>query len=165
MANKHSANKSLLFCTAMLLLTLVFAACSRDDAPRLDDQGESVEQTAEMEIDVSTPSFGIINILRASGNRVKVTSKAETPLFSATGYRISINGTPAELYEFEDGAATAQAATSVSPDGRTVAGKEMPNGGGQFFKTEKTIVVCNAQDTATVAALELAIGKAFAGSR
>ncbi|MBL7989051.1 MAG: hypothetical protein JNJ94_13390 [Chlorobi bacterium] len=165
MANKHSGNTNHRLCSAMLLLALLSAACSRDDAPRLDDQGESVEQTAEMEIDVATPSFGIINILRASGNRVKVIAKAEAPLFAATGYRITINGTPAELYEFEDGAATAQAATSISPDGKSVAGKEMPNGGGQFFKTEKTIVVCSAADTAAATALESAIGKAFAGSR
>jgi len=150
---------------ALLGALLALPACSRDDAPRLDDQGESVEGTTEMEIDVSTPSFGIINILRASGNGVRVNAKAEPPLFTAIGYRITINGEPAELYEFEDGVATAQAAASVSPDGATIAGKEMPDGGGQFFKTEKTIVVCKSGDTATASVLESALGKSFAGGR
>lgn len=162
MANRVSPTvRNLLFAAMLLWLS----ACGRDDAPRLDDQGESVEGTAEMEIDVSTPSFGIINILRASGNRVRVIATATPPLFPTTGYRITINGEPAELYEFEDGAATAQAAASVSPDGNSVAGKEMANGEGQFFKTEKTIVVCKAGDAGTVAVLESALGKAFAGSR
>lgn len=165
MVSKHHDPGKHWLLAATLLLAMLFPACSRDDAPRLDDQWESVEQTAEMDIDVSTPSFGIINILRASGNRVKVLAKSAAPLFPTTGYRITINGEPAELYEFEDGAATAEAATNVSADGLQVAEKKMPDGGGQFFKTEKTIVVCKAADTATVSVLESALGKAFAGSR
>jgi hypothetical protein len=144
---------------AALLLLALAAGCG-DDTPSMGDEG------VEKEIAVSSPTFNIINILRATGNSVKVTGKADRPFFkNAKGYTMLVNnGVALEVYEFESAEELEQSATTVSADGANVEGKKVEwDASPHFYKTDKVIIIYVGNDADNQRELASVFGSQFAG--
>ncbi len=151
----------LLLCAA--LLTAIAPGCG-DDSPRIDDTGASVEGKVEGEISVSSPTFNIIYLIRSAGNKVKVTGKVEREGLGE-GYVLAVNETiPLEIYEYDDIDDRLDVEKRISPDGMTIAGERVEWAGApHFFRTDKTIIFYQGDDTDNVAQLATVFGKQFAG--
>jgi hypothetical protein len=149
---------------ALLTLSLLLAACGREE-PRYDDQGHSVEGTAEADIEVASPTFNILNLLRATGNKVKVTGVISRPFFESKGRTLLVNdGVNLEVYEFGSAADLNAAVAKISPDGSTVAGEAVQwPASPHFYKTERVIILYFGDDADNRRALEGAFGQQFAG--
>ena len=143
-----------------ILLLLASAIGCGDDSPSMGDEG------IEKEIAVSSPTFNIINIFRATGNAVKVTGHTERSFFKdATGYTMLVNGAiPLEVYEFGSLEELDKAVTTVSADGGSVEGKRVEWGGTpHFYKTEKVIIIYTGEDSDNQRELATVFGSQFAG--
>ncbi len=148
-----------------LIFSLLIAACG-DDTPRLDEQGKSIEGTAEVDVEVSSPTFGIINLFRAGGNSVKVTSKVSRGSLK-NGFAMKVNDAyNVEAYEFSTPEDRAEAERKISADGSQVDGTAVEWGGDpHFYHTDKVILVYIGDDKDNMAALEGSFGKVFAGKK
>jgi len=150
--------------TLLLVVIPLLASCG-DDVPRLDEEGKSVEGTPEMEIEVSSPSFGIVNILRATGNKVRVIRTIEQPFMPVEGKVLTVDGEEIQIYEFDSKEATDKVAETISPDGSTVGTTAVAwTAPPHFYRTDKVMVIYAGTDTTTKAAMESAIGPQFAGT-
>ncbi len=148
----------------IFLLALPIAACG-DKGPRYDDQGNSVEGTMEAQVDQSSSTFNIINLLRASGNSVKVTGKVSRPQLDAKGWTLVVNGgVNLEVYEFSSPEDLQEATKKISLDGKTIEGEsvnwpEAPH----LYKTDRVIVVYLGDDIDNRKRLAETFGPQFAG--
>lgn len=155
------------FAFALFLAAALLSACG-DDSPRLDDRGRSVEGTPEADIESGSPTFNLLNILRATGNRVEVTGKVTRPFFAdAKGNSLTVNGgIEIELYEFADKEKLDSAAAQISPDGMTVMGEKVswPDAP-HFYRTDRVLVLYFGSDADNQREFEAAFGPQFAGAR
>jgi hypothetical protein len=144
------------FLFTQVLAVLVIAACGREEAA--DGTGGGPEG----DLEPGTPSFGIYNTLKATGNEVSVVGEAERPFFSPTGHRLEVNGASVEVYEFDTPEETQEAATRIQTNGNVVGmaewGKRV-----YFYKTDRVIVFYPGSDPTVKGALDVAIGAPFAG--
>ncbi len=149
---------------ALLALSLLVASCGRED-PRYDEAGRSLEGTAEADIEVGSPTFNILNILRATGNTVKVTGVISRPSLDSKGRTIVVNdGVNLEVYEFSSTADLDATAAKISPDGSTVGNEKVEwPGTPHFFKTDKVIILYFGDDPENKRELASAFGEQFAG--
>jgi hypothetical protein len=149
----------------LVALSLVIAACG-DDTPRLDEEGKSIEGTAEVDIEVSSPTFGIINLLRAGGNSVKVTSKVSRGSLK-NGFAMKVNDAfNVEAFEFSTPQDRAEAEKTISADGMTIDGTGVTWGGDpHLYRTDRVILVYIGDDKENMQALEGSFDKEFAGKK
>lgn len=149
----------------IIALPLLITACA-DDAPRVDEQGKSIEGTAEVDVPISSPTFGVINLFRAAGNSVKVTGKISRGSLK-DGFAMKINEVDnLEVFEFSSADDRAEADRTISPDGRTIGGATIDWGGDpHLYQTEKLIIVYIGDDKGNMEALEGSFGKEFAGKK
>lgn len=145
----------------MALLT----ACN-DDSPRLDEEGNEVG-TLEAEIAVESPTFNIINILRASGLKVRVPRAATRPEMQTKGYVFDVNnGVILEVYEYASTDDLNRVKESVSPDGAMIGDKKIEWGSPvHLYNTEKIIIAYMGHDMDTRQSLASMFGQEFAGTR
>ncbi len=145
-------------------LALAILSCGKE-TPRYDDQGKSVEGTAESTIDVSSPTFGILNILRANGHRVQVTDDIVRPAFTSKGKTLVVDGgVSIEVYEYGSPADCAAAAAKISPDGSRVGDEEIPwSAPPHLFKTDRVIILYLGSEPDNITELTSAFGAQFAG--
>jgi hypothetical protein len=141
-----------------LLCFTALASCG-DDVPK----EESTSGTATME--VSSPSYGIVNMLRATGNEVEVVGDTLRPFFTPKAWIINVSNSIVQLYEYESKEQLEEEAATVSPDGAkigsTVMKWEVPP---HFYKTEKVIVLYEGNDSTMKQKLSDAVGTQFAGA-
>lgn len=152
---------------ALFLAALVLSACG-DDSPRLDDRGRSVEGTPEADIESGSPTFNLLNLLRATGNRVEVTGKVTRPFFAdAKGNSLTVNGgIEIELYEFADKEKLDAVAAQISPDGSTIGGETVSwPGPPHFYRTDRVLILYFGNDADNRREFEAAFGAQFAGAR
>lgn len=150
-----------------LLTAALLYACS-DDTPRLDEQGRSVEGTPEADIEVASPTFNILNILRATRNHVRVTGKVSRPDFeNAKGNSLLVNeGVELEVYEFTSKEELETLAATISPDGTAIKGERVTwPATPHFYKTDRVIIIYFGADADNARQLESAFGPQFAGGR
>ena len=81
----------------MLVTILCFTALAScgDDAP----EEESTSGTTTLE--VSSPSYGIVNMLRATGNEVEVVGDTLHSFFTTKARIINVSNSIVQLYEYE----------------------------------------------------------------
>ncbi|MEO5928520.1 MAG: hypothetical protein ABIR47_01190 [Candidatus Kapaibacterium sp.] len=142
---------------AVLAIILPFlAACGRE-VPK----GGS----PEAQIEPASPTFNILNILKATGNKVEVTGAVSRPYFESKGTMMTVNGgVNLEVYEFDKPAEMEAAAGKISPDGMTIDGQRMEwPAQPHFYKTERVIILYLGNDADNARELEGAFGKQFAG--
>ncbi|MBS1911866.1 MAG: hypothetical protein JST22_07760 [Bacteroidetes bacterium] len=150
---------------ALPLLILLASACG-DKGPRLDEQGHPVDGTPEADIEVASPTFSVLNILRATGNKVRVTGKVSRPFFGdAKGNAIEVNqAIEMELYEFATKADLEKVAASISPDGGSVNGEAVSwSGSPHMYKTDRVIIIYFGDGIENMKQLTAAFGSQFAG--
>jgi len=149
----------------LALVPIVLAAC-RDTTPRVDDAGRSVEGELEGELEVSSPTFNIIYLIRSAGNTVKVSGRRERDGLGE-GIVLAVNETiPLEVYEYGSIEDRVEVEKMISPDGSRVDGENVDwSDPPHFFRTDKTIIVYQGNDAVNVSQLESVFGKEFAGSR
>ena len=124
-----------------------------------------MEGTPEMEIEPSSPSFGIVNILRASGNKVRVIGTAERPFIPVKGKTLTVNEQQVEIYEFDSQEDTDATADGINPDGTPKSPQGAPafQGTPHYYRTDKVLVLYVGDDPTTKQALETALGSQIAG--
>lgn len=150
----------------LLALCAAIAGCG-DDSPRFDDQGRSVEGTPEADIEAGSPTFNVLNILRATRNKVRVVAKMSRPTFEpAKGNALLVNGAiDLEVYEFSAKEELEKMAATISPDGASIAGEKMQwPGPPHLYKTDRVIIIYFGSDTENRRQLEAAFGAQFAGA-
>lgn len=148
----------------LLIAPIFLISCGGNDVPRLDEGGKSVEGTPEMDIEVSSPSFGVVNVLRATGNKVRVVRTIEQPFMPVEGKVLTVNGEEIQVYEFDSKEAVDRIATTISPDGSTVGNSAVNwTAPPHFYRTDKVMVIYTGTDSTTREALESAIAPQFAG--
>ncbi len=155
----------------LLLLQLAFlvtllAACG-DDGPRLDEEGRSLEGTLEATINVSSPTFGIINLLRASGTQVRVTGRIERPQMQTGGYTFDVNdGVLLEVYEYGSPNKLNMVKAQIGTDGTTIGTETIDwEGPVHLYNSDMIIIAYRGNDSETRQALASMVGQEFAGTR
>lgn len=139
-----------------LLAALAVMACGKGDAEPEPGNGAA--------LDVGTPSFGVYNLLKASGNHVDIGGVKKLPPFEPMGKELSVNGSAIQLFEFPGSTETAAVAATIAPDGSRIGSTEMNwEAPPHFFRTDRVIVLYLGSDSTTVRALTTAIGPQFAG--
>ena len=114
--------------------------------------------------------------LREAGATVEFVSdiKRPQPIFHATGKSITINGEPAQVYEFQDEATAQAEAQKVRADGATIGPKPTEGKPGMivsinwiapphWYHSGKVIVVYLGENQAIMELLEGLLGTQFAG--
>lgn len=141
---------------AMLAL-LVCSAC-KDDIPP--------PPRSAADIDVASPTYNIINLMTASGNKVDVIGGAARPYFETRHAAIRINnGVDLELYEFSSTEDLNEAAASVSPDASKIGADSIAwPAPPHLFKTDKVIILYMGNDRDNLVQLASAFGNQFAGA-
>ena len=146
-----------------ILSLLIVAACGREEPPRSEEQGGGgTAASGAGDLDVASPSYGIYQALRATGNTVQVSGDASRPFLEPKGKIFRLGGGDVEVYEFESKEETDAAAAKIGADG-IVAGEPQWSATPNFYRTEKVIVLYLGDDQSVRDALELAIGPRFAG--
>lgn len=149
----------------LLLFALLISSCG-DDEPRLDEEGEAVSEL-EKQIKVQSPTFNIMNILRASGLKVRVPSKASRSAMDTDGYVLDVNnGVTLEVYEYGSADDLITVRNQMSSDGTTVSGKALEwESPVHIYSTEKVIIAYLGNDGETRKSLASLFGEEFAGTR
>lgn len=159
----HRPRRSALLLLLASFLLPISPGCG-DNEPRVDDTGESVAGKLEGEIDVASPTFNIIYLIRSAGNSVKVVDKVSREGLGE-GYAILVARTNRlEIYEYGSVDDRLEVEKMISPDGSIVAGKSMKwTDTPHFFHTDKTIVLYQGSDADNVTQLASVFGQQFAG--
>lgn len=144
-----------------VMLLCLLAACDDDKAPQ-ENGGDLTSQ-----IEVQSPTFNIINIMKASGLQVRVPGRAERPPMEADGYLLDVNnGVLLEVYEYDSAEELNEVKARISADGTKVDSKtiawESPV---HLYSTEKVILVYRGNDSDTRQSLATMFGPEFAGNR
>jgi|GEM_PF-2292124 len=150
----------------LLLLPALFISCG-DETPRLDEEGNSVEGTLEADIKVESPTFSVINILRASGQKVRVPQQASRPAMQTDGYVLDVNqGVTLEVYEYATADDLERVRQQMSPDGTSIGSESIGwDSPVHLYSTEKVIIAYLGDDMDTRQSLETLFGqKEFAGT-
>ncbi len=150
--------------TSLLLPVILLgflAACDDDKAPQ-ENGGDLTPQ-----IEVQSPTFNIINIMKASGLQVRVPRRAERPAMDTDGYLLDVNnGVSLEVYEYDSAEELNEVKATISPDGTRVGNEtiawESPV---HLYSTEKVILVYRGTDADTRQSLATMFGPEFAGNR
>ena len=113
----------------------------------------------------NSPSYGIVNMLRATGNQVEVVGDTLRPFFTPKARILNVSNSIVQLYEYESKEQLEEEAAKVSPDGARIGSTEMkwevpPH----FYKTEMVIVLYEGSDSTMKQTLSSVVGAQFAGA-
>lgn len=149
----------------LLLIALLISSCGNDE-PRLDEEGGSVSEL-EKQIKVQSPTFNIINILRASGLKVRVPRAASRPAMDTDGYVLDVNnGVILEIYEYDSAEELNAVKNQMSPDAATVGSKALEwDSPVHLYNTEKVIIAYLGNDPDTRQSFATLFGPEFTGTR
>ena len=147
-----------------LILSISIISCSIEEVPRLDESGTSLEVKPEMEIDVSSPTFGVVQILRVSGAKIEVVGETKQDFFKTKGYVLKINGESfVDVFEYESSENLDAAANGISKDGMTINSIQAKWGSTpHFYKTNRVIIEYIGDDKQILKLLEN-VSPQFAG--
>ncbi len=106
----------------------------------------------------------LVNDLRVAGVQVESAGEVSQPFFSVKGKVIKGNDGDVQVFEFGNTAATNTAASEISSDGSSI-GRSQPNwiAPPHFYKKGKIIVLYLGDNATILKALEVALGRQFAG--
>jgi len=143
---------------SLAILGLLACAACKDDIPP--------PPRSAADIDVASPTYNIINLMTASGNKVDVIGGAAHPYFKTRHAAVRVNnGVDLELYEFSSSDDLNEAAASISPDGSKIASDSIAwPAPPHFYKTDKVIILYMGSDRDNMVQLASAFGNQFAGA-
>jgi hypothetical protein len=148
----------------LFLLAPLLSGCGLicgDDVARDADYGGG-------ELDVSSITYNIYQLLLTSGVPTEIGPAVETGIFEQKAYEMKIHGSPVFFLEYGSNEDADEIAETISGDGRTVAGKPIPMKGimagtPHFFKSSKVIAFYFGDRASTLAALTKVFDDQFAG--
>ncbi len=145
---------------AIVALALVLGACSDSDPYVGRDGGP--------EIDVASPSYGVFQLLKASGYQAEVTDRVDEPFFDDPGYVFTVNGRRLEVFEFDSPKDVQAVKSSIVVSGSSVrigdesAELKPPV---RFYSTDRVIIIFPDADAQMNASLDYTLGTPFAMTR
>jgi len=146
----------------LVMFALSLFACSNEE-PNSEYNGNDTLQSST-EINVSSPAYGVYQILKVSGSQAEVVGAAKESAIKTNGYELRINGNASiDLLEFGSSDSLISFVKNLSSDGKKINNTEVNWGGTpHFFKTDRVLIKYIGDDKAVISLLEN-IAPQFAG--
>ncbi len=146
-------SRKLFLVTALLLVSIVVAACGAQPPAEVSDGGSTAGYTS------------LAEELRTAGATAELGDEVSQPFFSVIGKVIKVNGQDIQVFEYADAEAARAEATLVSSDGTSV-GTTMISwmAAPHFYRLDRMIVLYIGDEASLLTFLEGALGPQFAGA-